>query len=290
MMEQQAIIRRLESILDLPSLPLVVDKVREAIRDPNSDAKRIAKLIEDDPAMMARVLKVVNSPLYGGREPITNLQAAVARMGMNAVNNIAMSTSVFSTFGKDTDKGFSREEFWRHCISTGIGAAVLYEKCKGNVKKRFTPDVLHLSGLMHDIGKLVLLRYFHDEFMKAVRHADDEASPLAASEKQVIGMDHAEIGSWLANRWKLPPDLVQVVRWHHLPDSAPEEARDLAMLCHCSNYICNLESLGNGGDLPAPTFQESVWTKLGLALSDISGVVDQITAESKKSEILMAFV
>ncbi|HBA84396.1 MAG TPA: hypothetical protein DCZ95_09915 [Verrucomicrobia bacterium] len=289
-MEQQAIVRKLESILDLPTLPLVVDKVREAIRDVNADAQRIAKIIEDDPAMMARVLKVVNSPLYGGREPINSLQTAVARMGMNAVNNIAMSTSVFSTFGKEDDKLFDRKGYWRHCICAGIGAAIIYERCKANIKKRYTADVLHLCGLLHDIGKLVLVRYFHDDFLKAIRLADDEGLALVAAEKQTVGMDHAEIGGWLAARWKIPADLAQVVRYHHDPAAAPEEVRDLAMLCHCSNYICNLENLGSGGDAAAPSFQESAWTKLGLALSDISVIVDRITEESKKSEVLMAFV
>jgi putative nucleotidyltransferase with HDIG domain len=288
-MDRESIISKLERILDLPTLPLIVDKVREQIRNPNADAQQIAKTIEDDPAMMAKILKVVNSPLYGARSAITSLQLAVARMGLNSVGNLALSTSVFSTFGEN-DRFFNREEFWRHCICTGIGQNILYDRCRESLKRRYTPDVLHLSGLLHDIGKLVLLRYFHDDFIKAVRAADDDAEPLTVMEKKFVGMDHAEIGAWLAKKWKLPEQLVEVVAYHHKPGSLSSENKELAMLCHCSNYICNLESLGNSGDVGAPSFDETVWEELGLNLGDIASIVDRISEESKNSEILMAFV
>lgn len=289
-MERQAIIRKLEGILDLPTLPLVVTKVKEAVRDPNSDAKRISKILEDDPAIMSRILKVVNSPLYAAREPITSLQTAVARMGMNAVSNLAMTTSVFQVFGKEGGAEFSREDYWRHCICTGIATAVLYGRFRSAIRKSYTPDVLHLCGLLHDMGKLVLIRYFTKEFSQALQCAADEAIPLDVAEKKTIGMDHAEIGQWLAERWKLAPEHAAVIRYHHNPEAVDPEARELVMLCHCANYICNLESLGNGGDTDAPAFREAVWGQLGMALSDVGDVVDAIGEEAKKSEILMAFV
>jgi putative nucleotidyltransferase with HDIG domain len=240
--------------------------------------------------MMAKILKVVNSPLYAGREPITSLQIAIARMGMKAVGNLAISTSVFKTFGDDSDKKFEREEFWRHCICTGIGATVLFDRSRENLKHRYSKDILHLSGLLHDIGKLVLLRYFHDDFIKAVKAADKDAEPLDAMERKYVGMDHAEIGAWLARKWKLPEQLAAVVEYHHKPEALDSAHRELVMLCHCSNYICNLENLGNSGDVGAPSFSETVWEELGLDLGDIAGIVERISRESAHSEILMAFV
>ena len=109
----QEILRRLETIHNLPTLPVVITKLREAISDPNADARKIAQIIEDDPAMMARILKVVNSALYRGRQDVTSLQMAVARMGFNAISNIAMSTTIFSVFKSTTEVGFSHEDFWR---------------------------------------------------------------------------------------------------------------------------------------------------------------------------------
>jgi len=151
--QKDQIFQKLESIRDLPTLPMIIEKLGAAIRDPNTNAEGIAGIIEDDPAMMAKILKVVNSVLYGAREPINSLQLAVARMGLNAINNIAMSTSVFTTYKKDEQSDFDRVEFWRHCICTGIAAEVIYRRCRENLSQNYSKDLIHLSGLLHDIGK-----------------------------------------------------------------------------------------------------------------------------------------
>jgi putative nucleotidyltransferase with HDIG domain len=288
----QEILRRLETIHNLPTLPVVITKLREAISNPNADAKKIAQIIEDDPAMMARILKVVNSALYRGRQDVTSLQMAVARMGFNAISNIAMSTTIFSIFKSTAESGFSHEEFWRHCISVGIGADVLYERCKGNLKKRYTSDILQLSGLLHDIGKIVLEQFFHNSFRQSIELSVEEEISLQEAEKKVMGVDHAEVGAVLAQRWHLTADFAQVIRWHHRPASINinEEYSELIKLVHTSNYICNLEKIGDGGDLTAPGFDQRVWGSLGLTVADISEIVDSIKAQSKNSEVLMAFV
>ena len=273
-----------------PTLPVIITKLGEAIRDPESDAERIAGIIEDDPAMMAKILKVVNSVLYGAREPIHSLQLAVARMGLNAINNIAMSTSVFSTFPKDGQSDFNREEFWRHSISTGIAANIVYERCKRNIKQRYTRDMLHLAGLLHDIGKILFENYFHDQFMAAIQTCGEANIPLFQVELESIGADHAQVGAWLGKRWNLSEPLIETIRWHHEPENSSEPCQELVMLCHTANYICNLENIGDSGDAVAPSFFKSVWVRLGLEISDISDVVDEVNEEARNSEVLLSFL
>jgi putative nucleotidyltransferase with HDIG domain len=289
-MTKEDIFKKLSAVKNLPTLPVVMEKLQKAMRDPHSDVARISRIIQDDPSMMARILKVVNSALYGARDPITSLQLAIARMGLNAINNIAMSTSVFATFSKAKQSDFNREEFWRHCISTGIAVNVLYNRCRANLGRTIEKDLLHLAGLLHDIGKIIFETYFHAEFMQSIQLCREQHVPLFQIELETIGADHAQVGAWLGERWNLAPAIIETVRWHHEPDNADEELRDLAMLTHAANYICNLVKVGDSGDAVAPAFFRGVWKRLGINVDDMSAIMDQVKEESKQSEVLLAFV
>ncbi len=283
-----AIIEKLDQIRDLPTLPLVMQRLSAAVRDPNSDAKSVARLIEDDPAIMARILKVVNSALYGGDIKVQSIQHAVTRLGMRAVNNIALSTSVFSVFEDADAEEFNREHFWRHSVSVGIGACVLYDRAEPHLKRGVSKESLRLAGLLHDIGKLVMYRYWREDFCAALRSARERRLPLFEVEREIMGVDHTRVGAWLGVKWNLSPDLVEVVRWHHEPLAAPSEHSELTALCHVANFVCNQQHIGDGGDLADPVWKQAVWKELGLSVGDIATVVDEINEESKKSEILLA--
>jgi putative nucleotidyltransferase with HDIG domain len=284
----ETIIERLDTIKDLPTLPLVMQKVSAAVRDPNSDARTVARMIEDDPAIMARVLKVVNSALYAGTVEIESVSQAVARLGMTAINNLALSTSVFSAFHEGPDALFDRQAFWRHSISVGIATCVIQKRVTSHLKQRHSKENLRLAGLIHDIGKIVMEQYLQDDFRRAISDARSQPMPLFEAEQAQVGADHAQIGAWLAAKWGLAEDLVQVIRWHHEPASAPTEHWELTVMCHIANYICNQQKIGDGGDLAAPELKQMLWKGLGLSVGDISSIVDEIAEESKKSDILLA--
>lgn len=288
MNQARSIYAKLESLTQLPTLPPVIGRLQEAIRDPECGARRVCAIVEDDPAMMMRILRVVNSPLYAGLAPVSSLELAVTRLGFTTIVNIAISTAVFSMFGRPRQDGFDRVGFWRHSISTGIAAQVLYERARPGLKSRYPVDLLHLVGLLHDLGKIVLEQHFNAAFLKAVEQAASRKVALDAAERDMLGTDHAEVGSWLGMRWNLAPEVLQVVRWHHDPAQASLDNRELIMLVHAADYICNLEHVGDGGNGTAPAFQQSTWIELGLSARDIPAVLDEVTARSGESEVLLA--
>ncbi len=284
------IFNRLESIEDLPSLPIVITKLTAAIQNVESSAADVAKIMEEDPAIMARVLKVVNSAFYANsfsRNPITNVKHAIVRLGFDAVRNIALTTSIFSVFKQDHSKLFKRKEFWRHCISTGIIANVVFTFTDQR-KRPFAQEAVALAGLLHDIGKIVFEQYFYDLFTKVLQFGQEKELPLHVVEKEVLATGHAEVGAWLGRRWKLNPDLIACIEFHHRPREAPEELRDMVSLVHIADYICNLKKLGQSGNVRPPELVQETWDSLGLDVAMLDDIMAKVEEEVHKSEILLA--
>lgn len=287
-MDRASIIQRLGSIQNLPTLPRVVYELDRIVRDPNSNSGDVSKLIQDDPSMMSRILKVVNSSFYGFPREIDNIHQAVVLLGMEAVKNLALTTAVFTTFRKRGSDGLNRNEFWRHSVSVGIATRILYEMIEPKLSFREPRESLHLCGLVHDIGKIVFEQFFHNEFTDAINYAAEQNIPLYQGERALIGIDHAEVGAWMARKWNLPAKIEAVAHWHHAPDGAPPEFRPLAHICHIANYICNQEKLGFSGTL-VPAFEQSFFlSEKGVTIEAILDTVSHIRSEAAESEVLLA--
>ncbi len=284
-----AIRARLERIRNIPTLPENITRLRTVVRDPQSDASRVARVLEDDPTMSARILRVVNSAFYAGLEPITDLRHAVVRIGFNAVVNIALSTAIFSLFDKSRSALFDRKAFWRHCVATGIGLVVLSRQTDSSTARRYSVDVLHLAGVLHDIGKILLDEFFHEPFLEACRLARERAIPLQRTEAEVLHADHAEVGMWLGQRWNLTPEYLDVIRWHHAPEDADSPHASLILLCGQANALCNRFQIGNSGN-PAPVDPRDIgnvprnW--LPLTPETCETLAAEIAAYTERSELL----
>ena len=274
---------KLNNIRNLPTLPEVIQKLSSTIHNVNSSATQVAAIIEDDPAIMTRVLKVVNSAFYAGVERIDSIQQAVTRIGFTSIYNIALSTSIFSVFPKKGG-GFSRKKFWKHCIGTGIGCNVVYKKLQQYLASRYPKDLLHLVGLIHDIGKIVLDEYFNDEFRPIVAESQKTKKALYILEAQKLGADHAEIGAWLARKWNLSKEVIEVTRHHHDLMGADNE---LSLLCSVADHICYDKEIGNGGNGAGGTVD---WSKFGFKGVNSEEIVAEVTEEAKNSAIFLEFV
>jgi putative nucleotidyltransferase with HDIG domain len=283
---KRIIFRKLETIENLPALPGVIERIRELALDPKSDNETIARIMADEPSMMANVLKLANSAMYGARERISSLQAAITRLGLQAVYNLATSIGVIKMLEDFNAKGFDHKAFCEHSISTGITMCVIADICKPHLKHTHSPDVLHLSGVLHDVGRLITLQFFEKEVQEAIALCEKHSLPLFLAEQRTIGVDHAAVGAWLAQKWNMDEVQRNVIAYHHDPLLGPAAHAEAIYICHAANYLCNQQKLGSAGDIVAPFFDQRVFDALGLTIDVIPQVINRVRHEAAHSEVL----
>jgi putative nucleotidyltransferase with HDIG domain len=203
---------------DLPTLPLIALQVSRLASNPLSGMSEIVRIIRNDPPLTAKILRVANSAFYGMPRRIESLNMALVVLGMRELNNLVTCITVMKTFPPvDGAQLFDRRGFWEHSAGCGEIARVIATRLHLRLH-----GVEFTAGLLHDVGKIILEQYRHDEFMAAVSLAANEGVSTVQAEQQTIGVDHCEIGAWLAEKWCLPPSIVEGIRYHHQPQLAPE--------------------------------------------------------------------
>ena len=221
-MNRDEIKTRIYSKIDeLPTLPLVLPKLLRTLENRNSNVRTVADVISIDPALTSKLLKVANSAYYGFPSEITSLQRAVALLGFNMVRSLALSMSVIDSItGGGKLRSFSEEDLWVHSLVVATLMQEISQKT-GNAEEEY--EHLFIIGLLHDIGKIVFDLFFNDLFRKAINEGTENArKPLFIAERDLIGMDHGEVGGMLLKRWKFPPVISEPILYHH-QDLIPED-------------------------------------------------------------------
>ena len=256
-----------EKIIGLPTLPTIVTQLIAVVGDPASSARQIAQLVSTDQALTAKILKVANSAFYGFSREIATVQLAIVVLGIEMVKNIGLSVAVLKRFsqGREHDL-FDRQRFWEHAIGAGVAARMLARKFYDRRKA----DEAFVAGVLHDIGKLILIEYFYDEFVEALTLAADKEIAIVDAEEQVLGVSHADVGGWLAEKWNLPPHLVNAIAYHHRPfEQDTPVPEDLVVITHMGNALIRHCRVGNSGDQQLASLQDQV-AKLFKKGRDIS--------------------
>jgi putative nucleotidyltransferase with HDIG domain len=264
----------IEKIDDLPTLPRTVLKITELVNDPKSSAKDLARVITDDQVLTARLLKLVNSSFYGFPERISTVTGAIVLLGFDAIRNLLLTTSVFDLFANhNRKKKQDQEKFWDHSLGCAVGAKVI-----GNYLRHDKIEELFVSGLLHDIGKIVEMMYLSDEYTKVVSVIDSENILMTAAENKVLGYNHAEVGKLLAEKWNLPAKLVQVIAYHHQPANAGSFAMEAAIV-HLADIFCRALNMGYGGDNKIPPLDGSAWERLKIGTNAIDTIMATMRRE-----------
>jgi putative nucleotidyltransferase with HDIG domain len=235
------LLSKLRSTRELPTLPAVLVPLLRYLDRPldSQDVHEIVHLIAQDKSLAARCLQIANSPLYGCSREVESVQAAVVVMGLERIHEIAVSCSLLKLLPTLWFE-ISPSVFWAH----SLGCALMAREFA--VKIGF-PDFskAYAAGLLHDIGIVGLLAVAPREFAQAVKLAQAERIALHESEYRTLGTSHIEAGQIIAQSWHLPPEIVEVIAYHHAPEKAPGHPALASIVC-VSDLLCRLSGIGHG--------------------------------------------
>ncbi len=230
-------IRKLTAIATLPEITV---KIIATVEDPNSTAAQLHKLITHDPALVTRILKLVNSSFYGLPGQISSIERAVVLVGLTAIKNIAVAASIGQMFrGARLCEQFSAKDLWTHCIAVAVGSRELARHLRMPIG-----DEAFLGGMIHDIGLLVSLQLWPEKVRQVCEAASVDGANFMEIERQVLGVDHAELGAALAEQWKFPKSCQQIAAYHHDPLSRMGEGRQLVAIVHVADALACQANLG----------------------------------------------
>lgn len=279
MLDINEIRSKIKDIGDLPSLPMIVSHIVNLVKNPKTSAADITKIIQTDPALTAKVLKLVNSAYYGFPREISSLNAAITILGFNDVKNLALSATVFEIFKDDDAVQFSRQELWAHSVAVAVTGRIL-----ANSMKYRDPEEVFIAGILHDIGKIVFDTLWHDLFVEIIAKVETNGVAFRHAEVEVAGFSHAEVGAVLCEHWNLPPGLCQAVQFHHHPVLSSPEVFPVTAFIHAADVFTKIKKIGSGGDDVIPRLEKEVWYFLKLKPDDLDRLYDRIDDEVAKAE------
>lgn len=276
---------RIERITNLPTLPRVATHLMKAVNSEHSSAPEVASLVGQDMSLSARVLRLANSAFFGMPRTITNLSEAVVIMGFKAINTMVLSLTVFDMFpGQDSGSPFDRRAFWRHCLTCGVVAQLITRRA---TLKGVDPEDAFCAGLLHDIGKIAMEQYLHEDLCRALVHSRETGKPSNLAETTVLGYTHADVAGWLISHWDLPDVLAEPIVYHHGP-LARGNCADNVSVCHMADWLSHWlpddASEKNGGK---PALIGESHSLAGITPDLLEEVGPQVSAEMQKMSLFL---
>lgn len=262
-----------KEVLTITSLPSAYIKLVETANNPNSSSRDFVSIISDDVGLSARLMKLVNSAFFGYPSKIDSLSRAVSIVGIKQLQDLALATSIFDTFKNVPNDYVTMESFWKHSIACAVIARIL-----ANYRREFNVERAFVSGLLHDIGRLIMFMVIPDKATEAFNLALSQNQLLYLAEKQVIGFNHAATGSALLKQWKLPEQIIYAVKYHHNPKAANRYKVDVALI-HIADLIIAALPMYSSGERLVPSFSIDAWNELELPVTILDSLMNDFNLQ-----------
>ncbi|HEY3380236.1 MAG TPA: HDOD domain-containing protein [Vicinamibacterales bacterium] len=270
MLDKSHVREKVEGMSNMSTIPDIVTKLRRMMASPTVSAAMVGDEISKDQVLAAKVLRLVNSGFYGFRTPITTITQAMVLLGFDVVKTLVLSASVL-----DILELMNRylSGLWEHSLATARVANALAERlCIPN------PEEIAVSGLLHDLGKVVIAQRFpaeHQEIRVLVRA---RGCLQIEAEREVLGSTHPEIGMWLLKKWGLPAKLFYPIAYHTRFHRTRDFA-DRTAIIHLADVMCRARGYGSPGDNRVPAINRDAWALVRITMTDVEDVFIQLDSE-----------
>ena len=269
----------MQKIKKLPTLPVVAQEILSLVNDDSVSVSKIENVVMNDPAIAAKILSVANSVFFGFTVRTKTLNNAIVRIGFNNVKNIALGISLMTVMqdGKNV-KALDYKRLFNHSITVGFVAGVISR----SLKLDFAGEIM-INGMLHDLGYLVLNKYFPEIYLN-VLNTFDEQTPLIEAENKVLGFTHADIGKWLAEQWKLPNTVVDTTFFHHTPSLAKRNLKRVAII-HLADYVVTGRLISPTQKDPNYPLDETSFEMLNISVNDFDEIVAEISGDEYSENV-----
>jgi putative nucleotidyltransferase with HDIG domain len=265
----------IKKIDELPPLPQVVFKIHELISNPDSNTKDIAKVIETDQAIAAKVLRIANSAYYGMAGKISSVQHASVVLGLKTIGEIVTIVGSRSTLNRKLPGyGYDTKDLWEHSLAVAFGSKII-----AGVNNPSWINEAYTAGLIHDVGKIVLDPYILEKKDEIECYMENEEKTFLDAENHFFAFNHAEIAFEIGEKWNFPEHINIAIKGHHNPSLM--ENNDLSYILHMADHTARLIGIGYDEDDFLYKLEEGTMDHLGLKQEDISEIILKITDAMK---------
>lgn len=263
--------RQIIELANLPTLPGVIRMIGKMTESRDTSASDVAGVIATDQVLSAKILRLVNSPVYGFPGRISSVTHAVVLLGFNVVKGLVLGTAIFDALGQQG------HGFWEH----SLGCAIISRRLAREHETRDVEEVM-VAGLLHDLGKVALAYLSWRDYERAVNIAKTSRCHIADAERVVFSVDHTRVNRWLADEWHFPARLAEPLKFHHAIESA-KEYRDVTAIVHVADILARSMGYGFPGDVSMPTLSHEGFQCLGLSFEQIDKALEDAEVEYSAS-------
>jgi len=272
-LDEESIRNRIQRLKSLPTLPGIFEKITGLMESSDTAAEDVANLISCDQALSARVLRVVNSALYGFPGRISNVTHALIILGFDVVKGLVLSTSVFDMM---LARGFYG--LWEHSLGCATTAGVIARKTN-----TANPEEVSVAGLLHDIGKVIIRIELPEEASRIDELIGTRELSVYEAEEEVLGFNHATVGKWLSQKWNLPDKLSDPVTYHHSPALSRFAPRSTAIV-HVADSIVRAMGFGCAGDNLVTQIDSNAWEMLEISDPILEEIIMEVDDKLEDAE------
>lgn len=255
--DKQKLRFKVENTHNLPTIPATLKNILNFLENPSISMNKISDFISKDPVLTMKVLKMINFPVYGFPGRISSVNQAVLLLGLNVIKGMLLGVSVFELMQK------AMVGLWEHSLGCAALSNLMAKK-----KGLKSPEDITIAGLLHDIGKVLLAVNIPEVYERLIAVTEKHGLTILEEEKMVLGTNHGEVGSWIANKWNFPKHLVEIIQYHHEPNRA-RAARVECAIVHISDILVRARGFGFAGDNFIPEVNQEAWDILGFNDEDI---------------------